>query len=257
MSTPDEIADLLAADVAAARPFRDLPEELLPDAAMAHDVQERVVARVYGEAEAIGGRKIAWNAPDQPAKLGLAAPGAGVVPRAMIRRDRPRLNAADYLTFAMEPEIAAELAAPLPPRAGGHDRASAAAAVGRLCPAFELLDPRGAEGPRPESFIAANINNRGLVLGGPGLPPEAVEPGRLHSVVICNGEPILDRTGAAPMHPLDAVAFLANHFNARGRTLEAGEILLLGTHMPLRRIEAPARLRFELGALGVAEFEIA
>ncbi|MGM0584014.1 MAG: 2-keto-4-pentenoate hydratase [Pseudomonadota bacterium] len=256
MTDPDDLAAKLAEDIRHRRPFRDLPPEELPDEVAAHEAQARVVARVYGEGEAIGGRKIAWNAPGQVEKMGLSAPGAGVVPRDLIHNAPPVLREADYLSFAIEPEIAAVLKAPLAPREGGHTRASVAAAIDLLAPAFELLDPRGASGPRPESFIATNINNRGLVLGGPGLPPEAVDAAALPSVVTCNGEPWLEKVGAAPMHPLDAAVFLADHFNARGVTLQPGEVLLLGTHMPLRRVSAPARLRFELGALGVAELEL-
>lgn len=251
------LAAELAADVRDRRPFRDLRPEELPDAAAAHEVQAALVREVYGEGEAIGGRKIAWNAPGQAASMGLEAPGAAVVPRALIHHGPPTLKAGDYLTFAIEPELAAVLKAPLAPREGGHDRAAVAAAIDRIRPAFELLDPRGASKPRPESFIATNINNRGLVLGGPGLPPEEADHRKLRSVVTLDGETLLDQADAAPMDPLEAAAFLVGHFNGRGQTLAAGEILLLGAHMPLRLVEAPARMRFECGALGAAEFEIA
>lgn len=175
----------------------------------------------------------------------------------MIRESPARLDAAAYRTFAIEPEIAAVLGADLAPRPGGHDRASVAAAVSRLHPAFELLDRREVGDAGPLSVIASNVFNAGLVLGGPGLPPAEVDPLALRSVVTLDGETLLDRTGAAPMDPLEAAAFLANRFNALGQTLRAGEILLLGAHLPPRAVPGAAKMRFEAGALGAAEFEIA
>ncbi len=257
MQDPDALAALLAEDISTRRPLRDPGEDGPADLDDAYDVQARVVGRLAPDLGGIGGRKIAWNSPAQLEALGLEEPGAACICRDLIVDSPARLEAPDYLTFAIEPEIAAVLSASLAPQYGGHDRASVAAAVERFIPAFELLDPRTAGKVPPMAFLVNNINNRGVVVGGPGVRPSELDHAALRSVVTLNGEVALDKEAAAPMDPLEAVAFLANRFNALGHTLEAGEILLLGAHMPVTPVQTPATMRFELGVLGSVEFEIA
>lgn len=258
----DALAEALAAEILGNAPFRDPGPEALPDVEAAYAVQAAVVKRLQGARGAVAGRKIAWNSAAQLQALKLAEPGAAVVLGGQVLADGAVLKASDYATFAFEPEIAAVLRAPMAPREGGHDRASAAAAVARLHPAFELLDQRGFAGERPEAALAANVFNVGLVLGGPGLAPEVLDPEALRSVVTLQSlaetdeTVLLDRIAAAPMHPLDAVAFLANRFNRLGVTLAAGEVLLLGAHLPPYRHPGTGRLRFECGALGAVGLEI-
>ncbi len=257
MQDPDALAALLAEDISTRRPFRDPGEDGPADLDEAYDVQTRVVGRLAPGLGGIGGRKIAWNSAAQLEALRLDEPGAACICRDLIVDTGARLRAEDYLTFAIEPEIAAILSAPLAPQQGGHDLNSVAAAVERFVPAFELLDPRTAGKVPPIAFLVNNINNRGVVLGGPGVKPSEMDYAALRSIVTLNGEVALDKPAAAPMDPLEAVAFLANRFNALGQTLEAGEVLLLGAHMPVTPVQTPATMTFELGVLGSVEFEMA
>ena len=252
----DALAEALAAEILGNAPFRDPGPEALPDVEAAYAVQAAVVKRLEAARGPVAGRKIAWNSAAQLSALKLTEPGAAVVLGRQVLADGAVLKAADYATFAFEPEIAAVLRAPMAPREGGHDRASAAAATARLHPAFELLDQRGFAGERPEAALAANVFNVGIVLGGPGLAPEGFDPDALRSVVTLDDAVLLDKAAAAPMHPLDAVAFLANRFNRLGVTLAAGEVLLLGAHLPPYRHPGTGRLRFACGALGSVALEI-
>ncbi len=256
MTDPQRLGEEIARDIEAAAPFRDIGDAL-PDLDAAYAAQAAAVAALAPAHGGIGGRKIAWNTQAQLDAMGLKEPGAACVLKDMMRESPARLDAAAYRTFTIEPEIAAVLGADLAPRAGGHDRESVAAAIARLIPAFELLDRREVGDAGPRAVLANNVFNAGLVTGGPGLPPAEVDPSALRSVVTLNGETLLDKEGAAPMDPLEAAAFLANRFNALGQTLKAGEVLLLGAHLPPRAVPGAAKMRFELGALGAVEFEIA
>jgi 2-keto-4-pentenoate hydratase len=259
MNDPAQLGRALAQDIEARAPFRHLTEDEAPDLEAAHAIQIECARALEGARGPLGGRKIAWNTPAQMEAFGLHEPGAGRVFASQIRPSGARLNAADYATFAIEPEIAAVLSAPLAPVEGGHDPASVIEAIAMFRPAFEILDQRGfAPGPNAApSALAADIFSEGLILGGPGLTPQQLTPSALRSTVTQNGETILDKEDAAPMHPLAAVAFLANRFNRLGETLQAGEVLLLGAHLPPHRIEGAASLRFDCGALGEVAFEIA
>ena len=251
-----DLAARIADDIMARAPFDDLGASAPTSLPEAYALQAKVAAKLADHLGGIGGRKIGWNSPAQMEQTGLGEPVAANVFADLTKASPARLSAADYRSFVMEPEIAAILQADLAPTPKGHDRASVIEAVARLVPAFEILDPREMGKPTPFTIVAQNINNRGLVLGGPGLPPQDVDADALHSTVTCNGEVMLDAGGAAPMDPLTAVAFLANKFNSLGITLKAGEILLLGAHLPPTPIPAPAKMRFDLGAMGATEFEL-
>jgi 2-keto-4-pentenoate hydratase len=53
-------------------------------------------------------------------------------------------------------------------------------------------------------------------------------------------------------HPLDALAWLANALLARGRRLEAGEIVLLGSVVQTVWVEPGNRVEIEIEGLGGA-----
>lgn len=249
------LAAAIAAAVEARAPFEDC-SEALGDIAAAYDAQDAVRAILAPKLGGVAGRKIAYNGPGQFQALGLAAPAFAPVYAAWIESSPAKRLFADQRAFCFEPEIAAVLGADLPARTDWTE-ASVAAHVSRLHTAFELMDRRTDGSPPPMAAIANGVFNTGLAIGGPGRAPAEVEIADLRSVVALNGEVILDRTGAAPMHPLAAAAMIANHFGARGETLRAGEILLCGTHLPPMRLAAPGALRFECGALGAVEFELA
>jgi 2-keto-4-pentenoate hydratase len=125
-------------------------------------------------------------------------------------------------------------------------------------PAFELVDTRDAYVPALElaTAIAQNVTNEGLVIGGPGLPPGALDIERLEVVITFDDVEVARITGAAPQHPLDAVAWLANHLADRGKFLEAGMTVLCGAHMPPKPVGSATRIHATMGSLGDVEFTI-
>ncbi|MFT7028487.1 MAG: 2-keto-4-pentenoate hydratase [Paracoccaceae bacterium] len=244
-----DIAPLIAAEIEARAPFVD-HGDALPTVAGAYDAQDRMAAILGPRRGGIGGRKIAWNGPGQAAAMGLPGPAIAPIFAAGVRETPARLFAADWVSFFFEPEIAAVLGEDLPPREGGYTADDLTGRAIRLHPAFELMDRRRCGAPSAHGVIASGVFNEGLALGGPGLPAGDVDVAALRSVVTLNGDVILDRVGAATMHPLEAVALIATHASARGITLRAGEILLCGTHLPPQAEPGPATLTFDLGPLG-------
>lgn len=251
-----DIAAKIADDIIKGRPFRSLDDPDAPPVA-GYDVQFAMAPKVAEAKGGVGGRKIAWNTAALMEKFGMDAPGAGHVFADEICKGDANLSLSDYQNFMMEPEIAAVLAVDLAPRAGGWDRESAAAAVSHFTVAFELLDRRGGAAAHAASVLANNVFNAGLCYDTEArVAPGDLDPSALRTVVTHDDEVILDKTGAAPQHPLDAVAFLANHFNARGVTPRAGEVLLCGAHMPLYPVEKRARLTMTVEGVGEVSFEM-
>ena len=57
-------------------------------------------------------------------------------------------------------------------------------------------------------------------------------------------------------HPLNALAWLANHLNARGEALERGDLVTTGTCSPIRFAEPGDVVIADFGAFGRAEVEL-
>jgi 2-keto-4-pentenoate hydratase len=240
---------------AAFRPFDGAFGESLADAyAMQDRVAEELVAR--GIRQSICGYKIALNSPHLMAHFGVSEPVSGPLFSDQNHPSPAVLNVADYRTLVIEPEIAAVIGRRIDAPVGGRD--GVAPAIARFIPAFELIDTRDAHIPdiKLMSAIAQNITNEGLVTGGPGVPPGELDVDSLTVTVSFDDETIATMTGAAPQHPLDAVAWLADHLTARGKALEPGMIVLCGTHMPPEPVGAARQVRADFGPVGAARFTL-
>ena len=246
----------IAGDIFEGRPFRPLDDVAAAPQA-GYQTQFEVAALLTEKKGGVGGRKIAWNAPHLMEKFGMPEPGAAHVFADDICQGDANLKLADYQNFMMEPEFLAVLAIDLAPRAGGWDREAAAEAVSHFTVAFELLDRRQAASEHAASILANNVFNAGLCFDPEGrVAPCDLDPSALRTVVTHDDEVILDKVGGAPQHPLDAVAFLANHFNANGVTPKAGEVLLCGSHMPLYPVEHPGKLTMQVEGVGEVSFRL-
>ncbi|QPH53537.1 2-keto-4-pentenoate hydratase [Pontivivens ytuae] len=236
-----------AREIAAARADRTpfVAYDDIPDMDVAYAIQDRLAA-LQGET---GGWKIAWNVPALMEKFGVEAPGAARVLASQIRSDGAALQAAEFRQLNLEPEIAAVLAADLPE--GPHDAASVAPFVERLVPAFEVLDRRDVTSTHGPTIVAQGVFNAGLVLGtatGAGI-------GRCR--VTIGGEVVLDAEDTAPQPPLEALAYLANLFAARGERFREGQVVLCGSHTPLLPIAAGQEAVMEVEGLGRVALTVA
>lgn len=258
----DPVTDRIAHDIVAGAPFSAYPpaDGVPRSLAQGYALQDAVAAALQasGARGAIAGYKIAVNSPELMAHFRIEEPASGQVFADQTHEGHARLPAAGFAEFAYEPEIAAVMGRALPLKDAPFTREAVAAAIAGFVPALELLDTRGArtrELHLPD-VVAQNISNAGAVLGGPGVAPDALEPGAIRTVVTLDGAPELDVTGAAPQDPLDAVCWLANHLAARGRTLEAGDFILCGTHAPLRLMPGPVRIEVTMSGLGTVGVEL-
>jgi 2-oxopent-4-enoate/cis-2-oxohex-4-enoate hydratase len=68
-----------------------------------------------------------------------------------------------------------------------------------------------------------------------------------------NGTPLSEGVGAAALgSPVHCVAWLANTLSRYGIALEAGEVILSGSLVPLEPVKAGDRMRLELEGVGGA-----
>ncbi len=240
--TPDAIqtaAELLA-DLRLRANGRDaqldeLPESCRPrtleDAYAIQDQLRRLLA-TRGLGDPVGW-KIGCTTPVMQAYLSIPHPCAGTLYRATLYDGRAVLRAANFFRLGLECEIAVRLSADIPARPGAHSPDSVAAAVGGVMASVEIVDHRFRDFDiaSTASLVADDFFSVGCVLGA-ARPLEAL--GDLSALSGCfsiNGAPPdQEGKGAAILgHPLNALAWLADHLAARGTGLKAGEAVTLGS----------------------------
>ncbi|QIK41014.1 fumarylacetoacetate hydrolase family protein [Pontivivens nitratireducens] len=233
--TPMSLAIQIAKDRADRSDFADYD---IPDIQTAYAVQDALTA-LEGP---VGGYKIAWNRPELLSGFGVEAPAGARVLKRSILPDGAVLSAQDHSTLMLEPEIAAVLAEDIPIVA--QDADSVARHVGYLVPAFEVLDRRRAASRDGLNIIAQGVFNAGLVLGTPSGDQIGATHVRIGDTVHC------DSANAAPEPPMDALAYLANLYAARGVQLRQGDVILCGAHTPLLPVAAGDDARMAIAGLG-------
>ena len=227
-----------------ATPGPGLPESCLPmDLETAIEVQERITELL---GETVGGWKASVAGPDRIV--------IGPIYKSAIFRSSPCPYAAPGAVARVEPEIAFVMGRDLPRRATPYSEAEVRAAVAESRLVLELLFTRYAD-PKSRSFpemLADSLQNLGLFVG-PAIKGVALEalPAVFPVTVERAGDVLLAREGQHPDgHPLAPLYWLANFLAARGRGLQAGEIVTTGSYAKV--IDAPlgAPLRFVYGSLG-------
>ncbi len=257
--TPAYIAQI-ADEIGNGKPFSAHPTDPPRDMARAYADQDALHAYLMssGRRTGVAGYKIAVNSKAQMAHFGIDEPASGRVYADQTSVSPAQRRVGDYTCFAFEPEIAAILGAPIDGTGGAVDRKQVIAAVERFVPALELIDLRNAKLPDVHlpDVIAQNITNAGAVIGGDGAAVSAVDPDTITTKVSVSGQSDVDVTGGAPQPPIDAVMWIVNHLGRRGISLEAGQFILCGTHIPMQRVETPARIVVGMSGLGRVELTL-
>lgn len=207
------------------------------------------------------GWKIALTTPQMQSMVGLNTPIAGAVHEAQVLRSPATTRAAGYVRLIVEFEICILLGRDLPPRRRPYTAHEASEAVAAVMSALELADDRDADyaslSKHGLDLIADNAWNEGAVLGAPVQAGEAVDLAAARGVASINGSRVGEGSGADAMgHPLNVVAWIANHLSARGQGLLAGEIVMTGSLVTSKFPRAGDRIRFDAGALGSVGLEI-
>lgn len=255
------IADRIVADTLGNATFDAYATTPPRTLAQAYALQDAVAVGLSASPRhgAIAGWKIAANSQALMDRFGLTEPASGRMFAQQCHTAPAQLALGDYAQFAFEAEIAAVMKTTLAPGDGPFDADTVTAAIDRFVPAFELLDMRGIDMPNAQiaDVIAQNISNVGCVIGGPGCAPADLDTLSMRTTIDIDGTRKHDVTGAAPQPPIETVTWLANHLAARGLTLEAGQIVLCGTHCPIWHCDAPGTITVEMTQLGQVAITLA
>jgi 2-oxo-3-hexenedioate decarboxylase/2-keto-4-pentenoate hydratase len=250
-------AALLCAARVERRALDRLPEACRPaDEATAYAVQDALHRKLSAAGcGALAGHKIGCTTAVMQQFLGIANPCAGGVFAPTVRHGHGAFRHADFLHVGVECEIAVRLAEPLPAARAPYDRDSVAAAVGACTAAIEVVDDRYQDYRSLDTatLVADDFFNAACVLGEPVQNWRELDLARVSGRMTINGGEVGTGSGGDILgHPLAALAWLANALAARGRSLAAGDFVLLGSVVQTRWVDAGDLVEIEIEGLGRA-----
>ena len=261
MSTQAAAKQLLEAHERRQR-FAPLPPGLAPRSeSEAYAIQDAFVALRAQKLGALAGYKIALTSAEMRRFVGVDSPQAGVMFESTLKRSPARVRAADYVRLIVEFEIAVQIAEDLPAADKPFFRERVAQAVGAVMPALELADDRNADykalAKHPLELIADNCWNEGAVLGAPIQDWKAIDLAAVRGVATINGSKVGEGRGADAMgHPLDAVAWLADHLASSGRGLLRGDVVITGSIVTTKAVTPGDLVLFDVKELGQVELRV-
>jgi 2-keto-4-pentenoate hydratase len=243
--------------------FASLAGEFEPsDPAKAYAIQQAYVDRLLAlRGTTAAGFKIAITTPAMREMVGFQDSVSGRLLRDQIHRSGQTIRARDYGRLIVEFEIAFQLRNDLPVRTSPWSGSSILEHVGCAYPALEIADDRHADytGLRQAvlSLIADNAWNQGLVLGEAVRTLDAAALQVVEGIAFIDGAEIGRGTGRDVLgHPLDALAWLANHLAARGLTLAGGDIVTTGSLVKSHFAAAGQQILFRLPGFGEVSLQV-
>ena len=216
-------------------PLEDLPLACRPESlAEAYAIQEALAARLaMKDLGPAVGFKIGCTTPVMQAYLQIDHPCAGRLYRNSLYAETAQLKASDYHRLGLECEIAVRLGADIDGARVVASQAELASEVVGVMASVEIVEHRFADFSTvaTPSLVADDFFSAGCVLG-PARPPAELGDlaGLKGGFAIDGAAPEIIAKGAAILgHPLNALAWLADHQAARGEPLKAGQVITLGS----------------------------
>ncbi|MBO6813836.1 MAG: fumarylacetoacetate hydrolase family protein [Rhizobiaceae bacterium] len=214
-------------------------EDAPQDMAEAYEVQSSLYGIMREEAgfTEFAGYKVALTSPAIQEMCGVNEPAFGAVFREFVHANGHEINPAEFIRLGIEFEIAFEIGQDLPEKPEGYTKETVANFISAAAPAFELIDDRDADYAHldAKSILCDRCWCNGVVLGERVTAWHGLDVGNLATRIIWNGvEDEQGNSGNVLGHPLNSVAFVANHLQERGKQLRAGEFVMTGSALKTR-----------------------
>lgn len=234
MSLRDELSEELYAALRgryAVAPLIERYPDLTVDDAYA--ISLGFLARRQNDGERVVGKKIGVTSKAVQDMLGVHQPDFGFLTDWMRTGEEIDIEAKALIAPRAEAEIAFVLKDSL--NGPGITAADVMAATEYIAPCFEIVDSRIKDWKIGiVDTVADNASCGVFVLGEAKADPRARDLPALHVSVTKNGAPLSEGYGSAVQgDPAQAVAWLANTLGAHGVTLDAGDVILSGSLVPL------------------------
>ena len=222
----------------------------------AYAISLGALARRKADGERVIGKKIGVTSKVVQDMLGVHQPDFGFLTDRMWIEGDIDIRATGLIQPRAEAEIAFILRSAL--NGPGVTAEDVLAATKSIAPCFEIVDSRIHDWKIGiVDTVADNASCGVFVLGDARVDPRGLDLPALHCTVTKNGAPLSEGFGSAVQgSPLQAIAWLANTLGAYGVTLDAGDVILSGSLVPLAPAAAGDVFEMELHGIGrcVARF---
>jgi 2-oxopent-4-enoate/cis-2-oxohex-4-enoate hydratase len=245
---------------AALRERRTVPPLMSRDASLtiddAYAISLAALERRKADGEKVIGKKIGVTSKAVQDMLGVHQPDFGFLTDRMWVKGDIGVDREGLIQPRAEAEIAFILKSDL--NGPGVTAEDVLAATESIAPCFEIVDSRIDDWKIGiVDTVADNASCGVFVIGEARADPRDFDLPNLHVTVTKNGQPLSEGYGSAVQgSPLQAVAWLANTLGAYGVTLNAGDVILSGSLVPLAPAVAGDVFEMELHGIGrcVARF---
>ncbi len=230
------------------------------DMAEAYHIQAQVYQLMQDEAGFSGfaGHKVALTSPAIQEMCGVDQPAYGSILTEYVHDNDHEANLDDFIRMGIEFEVAVEIGKDLPTDIE-HTKETVAEYISAVMPAFEMIDDRDADYSHLDamSLLADRCWCSGIVLGKRNENWQHLDIGNLTSEVVWNGDADeKGHTGDALGHPLNSVAFVANHLSENGQQLKAGEIIMTGSALKTRFPKPGDTATYRIDGLGEVSMRV-
>jgi 2-keto-4-pentenoate hydratase len=203
------------------------------------------------------GFKVGSTSLEAQKKLGTTEPGSAPLLAPFVYESPARIKLVAGHNAELEGEIAFRLGRDLPPRGAPYTFAEVADAIDAAAGAIEVVGSRITGGLAGIGRFLSTADfgvNIALVVGPWNSGWRALDLRSLPVGMTIAGLPKGHGTGARALgDPMNVMIWLANQQSARGRGLNAGEIVSTGTCTGLDAVRAGERARAGFGSLGEVE----
>lgn len=234
-------------------PLRDRMEGMsLQDA---YEVQDAQLKHHLVAGRVLAGRKVGLTSRAMQSQLGVDSPDFGFFFDDMVYREGEQVPAAAFIAPKVEPEFGFVLRETL--KGPGVTRGQAAAAIGGIYPAIEIIDSRIVDWDiKLVDTIADNASCGAIVIGSTPLRVDVAELAAVSCVLMIDGHPAESGTGADVMgDPVASLVWLANVLGEQGVALEAGQLVLPGSFTKALPLVADSTATADFGDLGSLTIE--
>jgi 2-oxopent-4-enoate/cis-2-oxohex-4-enoate hydratase len=216
----------------------------------AYAISLAVLAKREADGEKVIGKKIGVTSKAVQDMLGVHQPDFGFLTDSMLVEGDIDISANGLIQPRAEAEIGFILKDSL--KGPGVTAEQVIDATEAIVPCFEIVDSRIQDWKIGiVDTVADNASCGVYVLGGARADPRAHDLPNLHVTVTKNGKPLSEGYGHAVQgSPAEAVAWLANTLGAYGVTLEAGDVILSGSLVPLEPATVGDVFEMELHGVG-------
>ncbi len=247
----DELYDALRARRTVTPLTERWPEVTIDDA---YHVSLRMVSRrIEDDGEKIVGKKIGVTSPAVQKMLGVFQPDFGYLTDEMMYPNGGPMPISEKL---IQPRAEGEVAFMLKRELNGPGVTNddVLDATDYVMPCFEVVDSRIRDWKvRIQDTVADNASCGLFVLGEEHVEPKGLDFPNLRMRVYKNGSFLSEGFGSAALgSPLNCVSWLANTLSKFGITLNAGDVVLSGSLVPLEPVVPGDEMHLEVEGIGTA-----